>query len=77
MSAMTAKQKLMLVAAQYVAEARERTRQGDMLAEVAKALTEDSAAKVFDELVKLELVDCDGILTKHGAQSVATAIKLN
>ena len=62
---MTAKQKVLLVAAQYVAKARAMTLEGDRLARVAELLEDEDAEDVFSALVKLGLVNEAGVLLEN------------
>jgi hypothetical protein len=59
---MTSKQKVALIAAQYAARAREMTRQGDSILQMAKLLDENGASEVFEELQRSGLVDSEGLL---------------
>lgn len=60
---MTSKQKLALVAAQYIARARDATRSGDALAAVSESISEERARAAIEDLEREGLIDREGILT--------------
>lgn len=59
---MTAKQKLAIVAAQYIAHAREVTRSGDLMSVVAEKVSEERAKGIVEALEAEGLIDAEGIL---------------
>lgn len=60
---MTAKQKVMLVAAQYAQIARKMTKQADAIDSLARQADEEEAAEILEDLEAEGLVDSDGMLT--------------
>lgn len=71
---MTSKQKLALVAAQYVAQAREMTRSGDLMAGVASSVDEAKANDIMEALEREGLVDENGILQSSAERVAATKV---
>ena len=64
---MTSKQKLELVAAQYVARARDMTRSGDFMASVAASVDEAKAKQILEALEREGLIDSEGLLSSGEA----------
>lgn len=71
---MTLKKKLDLVVAQYAGVARSMTRSADMMAELARNISEAQAENVLKTLEAEGLIDKDGVLTLHN-RVAAVAVK--